>query len=265
MKGRLKIITGALAIAAALAGIEAEAAQLSGYISQDNAGYMDDDDAGNAGQDKKSGNTRLLDFKFKITNTGSSATDRTVAWYAPEGMTTSKLSTRGYTVDAVVTDGTIVGSSGANNDVVVTASRSTLPYDELIRFARVNALRLIGLTIRSNTTDAFNADWQVYNLNPIRKSEEQIIDLDNYYNENNLTGKKIEADLINDGYDINFDDQTLIIGKVIATVNMTITYRFGAVNNPAAKFDKKSQNARGNVHQKLIAMGSNRRFAGGMR
>lgn len=264
----MKLIVNKMDVQRELAAIEREKKHLSGYTDQD-YGYTgedygfsdDDDDAGFVGKGKKGGVRQLLDFKFRLTNSGTTPVDRTIALFAPFRYDEAALATAGHTVAGIVRDGQVVpGATVGTNDVVGTSSRANKPISLLREYALHNNLRLIGLTISANNTAAFNTDLQVIRLNPFKQESEQIIDLDNYFSEDNLTGKKIEADLINDGLDFSLDNQTLVKMQILRAVDMTITLRFGGIDNPAAKFDMRAKTANNRQVEKVISRGSKRRF-----
>lgn len=267
----MKIITNPMEVRKELALIEQESAHLSGYTDQDygyadqDYGFADDDDAGAAGTDKMKkitgGIRQLLDFKFRVTNTGSAPIDRVVALFSPFEFNEASLALAGHTVAGIIRDGQVVpGATVGTNDVVATSSRSGKPISLFMKYAMFNNLRLIGLTITSNQTKSFDTDLQIVKLNPFKQEAEQVIDLANYFSEDNLTGKKIEADLINDGLDFSLDNQTLAKMSILSGTDLTITLRFGGVDNPAAKFDRRARNSTSRIQEQAIARGSKRRF-----
>lgn len=268
----MKPIRNQVKIQEELRAIEAETKQLSGYNDQD-YGYAEEDYGfaaagktlpGAAGvpvlpTELVKAGTRLFDFKFRIENNEATAVDRIIALYAPEGYDEAKLAAVGHTVDGILKDGQMVPGAAATAEVFGTGLRTGRPIALLMAFAKQNNLRLIGITVTANDTDAFQTDLLVSRLNPFRKEGEETIDLANYFSPNNLTGKKIECDLINDGLDFSLDNQTVVKALILRNTVVTYTLRFGGIDNPAAKFDSRATFAADRLKERSMARGSGRR------
>lgn len=257
-----------------LTKIGMEVKNLSQYDGQDygydGEDYGFDGDAGFSGAKgvaaKRPGGSgalaqRALNFKFSITNKGTTPLQRRIAISPAMFDTEAELTAAGYAVAGILRDGQVVpGATVGTNDVVATALRTGLPIAMLKNFRKSNPVRLIGMAIESDATDQFATDLTVVTLSPFKKPEENYIDLGDYYSPDQLATKKIECDFINDGVDFSFDDQNLILMDILPGRQLIVTLRFGGVDNAAGKFDNRARtNGDSRVMERGIARGSKRK------
>ena len=262
-----KLITDPMEVHNELRAINAEAAKLSAYDGDD-YGYEDQDygfDGSAAGSGKAGAASgplarRALNFKFSITNKGTTPLQRRIAISPAMFDTEAELTAAGYAVAGILRDGQVVpGATVGTNDVVASALRSSLPIAMLKNFRKSNPVRLIGMAIESDATDQFATDMTIVTLSPFKKPEENYIDLGDYYSPDQLATKKIECDFINDGVDFNFDDQNLVLMDILPGRSLIVTLRFGGVDNRSGKFDQRARTSTARVVEKGIARGSKRK------
>jgi len=150
-------------------------------------------------------------FKFKIANAGSSATDRKIAIFpgpffrlnATNTITLGSSSSEvyatavstafdvgddtyidyaGFAVDACLDDGTFLGASSTNNDVVGTAINSKHKIRTFQEWIRYNPQILRAMTIRADNKEVYDEDLSICQYSSLYDAPVETISLQEYFN-----------------------------------------------------------------------------------
>lgn len=231
-----------------IADIEAQAMrELSSYEGRDIMSYegndIDDDldfggrVVGGFSSEDQTGQS----FTFTLENQGSTPLDRVIALNPGQFDAEADLVTAGYPAAGILRDGQVVpGATVGTNDVVATPANPKRTIDAFLKFAYKNSLRITGMTIQSDDPDQFNTNLDTYVYSPFRDLGSDYIRIEDYYDPDQFSSKKVEMNLLASGHAFQFDDQSIVLMKLLKGRKVTITFHVGAVNNQAKKLAKKA-------------------------
>ncbi len=151
----------------------------------------------------------------------------------PHYHNTAAIKAAGFTdIDAVLDDGTILTS------VVVTAKRGTIR--DFLNFVKKNFCFIPQLILDVDDKTAYNQDLVIRKSSPFRKlGDDTIITLSDYFKETQFQDKKITINLLQEGHNVQFDDQSIITVGVGAGRTMTFNLKIGLIENFASKYNQK--------------------------
>jgi len=147
---------------------------------------------------------------------------------------TSINANHGVSVDGVVDDDIVCVDGGKN---VTVSSLSKGKVVDFLAFVKKNPTRVIEMTIASNNVSQYGRKITLKSMNPAGDWGEEYIQLTKYFETSQYRTEKIVVDT--DAYNLQFDDQSLVIFEVEAAVSTTvptqtdITMRLGATINDA--------------------------------
>lgn len=188
-----------------------------------------------------------LRFGFKLTNTF--AATKVVALAYGDFPTTATIATyTGETVDALLSDGTIAGSS--TTIVVGTAANPKLTIAHLQRFVKKNPTALVEIVLQANSDEAWKEKLTIIKANPFFPAETKYLDLNDFLDQYQQQSKKITIPVQQIFPDFQMDDQAIILLPIggtdtVATtgVSLQVTFKIGAINNQAGALPKKRTKA----------------------
>lgn len=246
---------------------EEAAANLSSYegqdllLNSDYSGYGDpfvqfDGPGKSFMNEKNEGNN----FPMKFTNTDANAVDRTIAICPGYFTTASNIKdSQGNAVDAIATDGTIVGSLGALNRLVGSATKKTI--QEFLDFIKYNPTRIVGLKMTVDDEIQFSENIYFKQNSPLRNLEDRTIVPDDWKTSQDNDAKRAEIPLA--GQNVQFDNQTTIVTKILAARTVTYNWFLGAILNTAAALSNKAIVAKNNIARGTARPGAFKRPAPG--
>lgn len=212
-------------------------APMSNYVGGNDYIGLNDDAlsfAGNSFADEANNDRQ---FSITITNTGASAVDRVLALHSGYLTTLAEiLDSAGNAAAAIVTDGTVISTSGAE----VVCSGSPRKIAHLKSFVNANPTRFTGLKMLVNDSDQFEYPLCVRKLSPFSDLGYTMINPSIYKNSNQQNDKRVEIPL----NDFQLDDQTAVIFTLKAGRSVTFTWFGGAIRNVAGELNAKATKAR---------------------
>jgi len=140
----------------------------------------------------------------------------------------------GVTVDAVIDDGVVLIDGGKN---VTVSSLSKGLIQDFLSFVKKNPTRVTEITVASNNVSQYGRKVTVKRVNPAGDWGEEYIQLTKYFETSQFRTEKIIVDT--NAYNLQFDDQTLILFEVEAAISSTVptqtdlTMKLGASINDA--------------------------------
>lgn len=122
----------------------------------------------------------------------------------------------GYTVGAVIDDGTVL------TGLTVTAQNPTFRVRNFLRFIQSNALTMKSMTIQANNADVFAQTITVAYCSALSDYGRKYLNLSDYYGVNQTSSTKIDL------LDLNLpvDDTLLMFMPIDTGRTITFTYRF---------------------------------------
>jgi hypothetical protein len=219
----------------------------------DNYMGMDDDGLSFAGNGK-SFLTELnsnLSFGFSITN--ALTTTQVIALTPTFLGTAAKIASyTGQTVDAVLTDGTLKTS-------VTAASLNTKRKIEYLQnFINRNPTRVIQMIIQADTDGQLEEQIVLSQISPFRDLANNTLNITDYVSPEQLTQKKAVIELALDFPQFQLDDQNVLLLPVVPGT-VKVTWRIGAIRNPASELFNKAKKAYRNMTEKgVLVMQGNR-------
>lgn len=223
------------------------------YEGQDDnyVGYGDDSlqFSGSGSSFLTAGNASDLTFSFRLQN--ASESKKVIALFPTYLATAAALATAsGQTVDAILTDGTIITS------VTGTASDSMVTIDNMQKFVNKHPSQIVEITISANTALAFNEVIVVKELSPFRQLPGNKIPLTKYVLPDQYNSSKVVLPIWRDFNYMAANDQLAVLLPIggtgtVATsgVIMDVTISFGAIRNTAAELANKVKRASGNIER----------------
>lgn len=177
-------------------------------------------------------------FSMTITNTGSSAVDRSIAILPAYFTDKSQIKNAvGSAVDGIITEGLVCGTVVGNNNVQATGKPKSI--DELLAFAKLNPFRVTGMKLKVDDTDQFSEDILIRKESPLQDLGFITKSPSAYENSLANNDKIVEIPLS----DVQFDNQTSVITTIKAGRTMTITFFIGVIANQAAQLDQAVKSA----------------------
>ncbi len=188
-----------------------------------------------------------LRFGFKLTNL--MAATKVVAVAYGDFPTAATINTyTGETVDALLTDGTLAGSSSAILTGVAANPKLTIAH--LQRFVKKNPTALVEIVLQANSDEAWKEKLTIIKANPFYPAETKYLDLNDYLDQYQQQSKKITIPVQRVFPDFKMDDQAIILLPIggtdtVATtgVSIQVTFKIGAINNQAGALPKKRSKA----------------------
>jgi len=138
----------------------------------------------------------------------------------------------GVTVDAVIDDAIVLVDGGKN---LTVSSLSKGKIADFLSFVKKNPTRVTEITIASNNVSQYGRKMTVKRVNPAGDWGEEYIQLTKYFETSQFRTEKIIVDT--NAYNLQFDDQCLIIFEIEAAVSSTVptqtdlTMKLGATVN----------------------------------
>lgn len=256
LAGSGSLFTAGFGIAAQARALEAEAEErLSSFAGKgnnyDGDNYDGDnyigmnDDGVDFNGNGKSFITELnsnLTFGFSIVN---ATAGRQVIAITPTFLgTAAKIAAyTGETVDGILADGTIKTS-------VTGASLQTKRKIEYLQnFVARNPTRVTEMTIQADNEAQLEEVITLAQLSPFRDLANNTLLLTNYVDPNQLTQKKAIVPLAIEFPEFQLDDQNVLLLPVtVGTVK--VTFKIGAIKNPASELFRKGKKAYSNLRAK---------------
>jgi hypothetical protein len=214
-------------------------ANFSNYTGTD---FNDEYDFGGApgfGHEEKSN----LRYSVKLTNTGANAVDRVIALNPGQFESEADLNTAGYTIAGILRDGQVVPSPATGAEVVGTPQNPRRTIKEFLKFCRANATRVVGMIIQSDDPEQFSTYLNISQYSPFKELGKDFVALEDYYDPDQFSSKKINVPLVAAGQAFQFDDQTIVDMTLKAGRTANITFICGAVDNRARKLAKRAKRA----------------------
>lgn len=180
-------------------------------------------------------------FQFTLENKGASAVAREVALWPGMFTAEADLNTAGYPVDGILRDGGVIPGAAADAQITATSGNPTRTINAMIDFMRKNPSRLIAMTIQSDDPDQFDSILNLAQYSPFKDLGKSFIRLQDFYDPDQFSSKKIEMNLLKTGQAFQFDDQAIATLKILAGRKVTFTFFFGAINNQAKKLSKRAR------------------------
>jgi hypothetical protein len=180
-------------------------------------------------------------FSFTIQNVGTAAVDRNIAlcpgYYTPEQVSLMK-DNLGNAVDAIIREGLVIGTTANNNDLNCISQNK--PIDELLQFTKFNPTRFTGMKIQCASALQFGQAINVKQCSPFKNLNDKTYLPDSYKNASQYDITRVEIPLDH----FQYDNNTLIVWKILKQTSVTITLFGGAILNVAGEFDRKARLAR---------------------
>ena len=192
---------------------------------------------GNSFMDEDAGSSS---YSITVTNTGTSAEDQVLALH--EGFLkdlADMTDTAGNAAAAVVTDGTIIATTG--KEVVAKGKPKKIAHFK--EFVNDVPTRFTGLKMQVDHTSQFDEAITIKKLSAFRSLGDSTIEPGNFKTSNQTDDKRVEIPL----EDFQLDKQTLIVFTLKAGREVTFTFKVGAMKNQAGELHAKASMARSNL------------------
>jgi hypothetical protein len=177
-------------------------------------------------------------FTLTVTNTGSSAEDRTIALLPAYFTDKSQVKdSAGAAVAGILCEGLVCGTVVGNNNVQAVGKPKSI--DEFLAFIKQNPLRITGLKMKVDNTDQFSEDLLFRKESPFKDLGFVTKSPSNYENSMANNDKIVEIPLT----DAQFDNQTSVVTTIKAGRTVTFTFFVGAISNQAAMLDQTVKSA----------------------
>ncbi|MDD5358582.1 MAG: hypothetical protein PHX80_05505 [Candidatus Nanoarchaeia archaeon] len=191
---------------------------------------------GSASSFADEGKTGLI-YSMTITNNGVNAVDRSLALNPGYFSLAAQIKdSTGTAVDAIVTDGTIVGTGTA----ACTGSGKPKTIEEFLAFLKYNPTRFTGLKMLVDDSAQFDNQIYMKQNSPFRNLDDRQIYPNTYKDSTQTDTKRVEIPL----EDFQMDNNTTVVTTVSAGRTVTYTFFVGAIKNAAYELATKAQVAR---------------------
>lgn len=231
------------------------------YVGAEESAYVgsDDDTVSFSGGAKSFLTEHRSDLRYSFNLQNKMAASKVVALAYGDFPTAASITTyTGETVDALLTDGTIAGSS--TTIVTATAANPKLTIAHLQRFVKKNPTALVEIVLQANSDEAWKEKLTIIKANPFFPAETKYLDLNDFLDQYQQQSKKITIPVQQIFPDFQMDDQAIILLPIAGTdtiattgISLQVTLKVGAINNQAGALPKKRAKALKNASRLVKA------------
>lgn len=195
-------------------------------------------------------------FSLVIDNSGANAVDRVIALNPGLFEAEADLVAAGYPVAGILRDGQIVAGAAAGAEITGTSKIPQRSINAFLKFVKTNAARCIAIHMQSDDPEQFDTNIDLSIYSPFRNLGADYIRLQDFYDPDQFSSKKIEAPLLQTGQSFQFDDQNIALMTILAGRKVTLTLFFGAINNQSKKLRDRAMRFHSTHHARLAAVRS---------
>jgi hypothetical protein len=195
-------------------------------------------------------------FSFVIDNTGANAVDRVIAIGAGFFTAEADLQAAGYPAVGILRDGQVVPGAAAGAEVTAASKVAQRSISAMLEFMKFNPARVVAIHMQADDPEQFDTNLELATYSPFRNLGQDYIRLQDFYDPDQFSSKKIEIPLISTGQTFQLDNQQIALMTILAGRRVTMTLFFGAINNQAKKLASRARQFHARQHQQLAAIRS---------
>lgn len=176
-----------------------------------------------------------VSFSFTLANQGAAAVNRIIALSPGIFTAEAAMQDAGYLVDGILKDGGVIPGAAADAQVTATSNVPRRSINSFLEFVKRNPTRLVEIHLQADDPSQFDTNLNLSTFSPFRDLGQDYIRLQDWYDPDQFSSKKIEIQLLKSAQDFQFDDQQIATMQLLAGRRVTMTLFFGGINNQAKK------------------------------
>lgn len=186
-----------------------------------------------------------LTYNMTITNTDASAVDRSISLCPGYFSAAADIKdANGVAVDAIVAEGTIIGTANDGNRLIGKGSPKSIT--DFLGFLKYNPTRFTGLKMQVSNSDQFDKEIYIKQNSPFRNLQDRQITPNTYKDSNQQDDKRVEIPL----EDYQMDNNTTVVTTIAAGRSVTYNWFVGAIKNSSYELQTKAIAARQSIGRK---------------